>query len=124
MPYDETNLEDSDVKYLINSLKNPSNNFDIHEVQKKLAILSEEIDSTGVVLGLVDGIEYKLHFFAGIPRVLRKGSQSTCALPKVIIIWLELMLVSITRILRELVHIEFQVLTFISITIGIRRKIV
>ena len=34
MPYDETNLEDSEVKYLIDSLKNPSNNFDIHEVQK------------------------------------------------------------------------------------------
>lgn len=70
---DINNLTSEDVKYLIESLKHPSNLFSINEIRNKLISLNlERIKEDSVVVGESDGIEYILHVFVSSTFYLQK----------------------------------------------------
>lgn len=55
-------LNDQDIKYLINALKNPTEVFTIKDIQDKLCTLDlYGCREDAVILGIIDNIEYVLH---------------------------------------------------------------
>ncbi|MGH1663474.1 DUF6978 family protein [Enterococcus avium] len=62
---DINDLDDSEVKSLIESLKHPSRLFSFIEINEKLAAMFGQITISENIIGVIDGIEYVIHIYRG-----------------------------------------------------------
>lgn len=71
--FDEENLTEADVDYLLQTLKQPSKIFTFQQLRSRIetsiTLTDSEIDGNSVILGVIDGIEYILHVFCGDPKL-------------------------------------------------------